>query len=94
MNLKENLNFIKNILKGSEKLNLILGMTILFIIIGLAFILLKKKEMERQVAFIKENVEGTGNDLRRKRVIWWIGSTIVWGIVSMFLVILCFYYYE
>lgn len=82
-----------DLMKESEKLTLLLDMTIIFIIIGLALILLKKKEMERQVAFVKENVEDVGNDLRAKRVIWWIGGTTVWGIVSIFLVILCFNQY-
>ena len=49
-----------------------------------------KKGMESKVAFIKENLEDEENSSKAKSVIWWIWSTVSWGIVSMFLVGWCF----
>ncbi|TGN30527.1 hypothetical protein [Lysinibacillus sp. S2017] len=68
-------------------MDLLLWITIGFIIIGLVVLTSMKKGMESKVAFIKENMEDEGNSSKAKSVIWWIWSTVAWGIVSMFLVV-------
>ena len=79
--------------KGSVKVDLLLWITIGFIIIGLVVLISMKKGMESKVAFIKANMEDEGNSSKAKSVIWWIWSTVAWGIVSMFLVVRCFQNY-
>ena len=71
-------------------MDLLLWITIGFIIIGLVVLTSMKKGMESKVAFIKENVEDEGNPSKAKSVIWWIWGTVAWGLVSMFLVGWCF----
>lgn len=74
-------------------MNLLLWITISFITIGFAILISMKKVMENKVIFIKENKEDTGNPLRAKRIIWWIGSATAWGMISIFLAVLCFEQY-
>ncbi|AVK84263.1 hypothetical protein C3943_12125 [Lysinibacillus sp. B2A1] len=74
-------------------MDLLLWITIGFIIIGFVVLTSMKKGMESKVAFIKANMEDGGNSSKAKSVIWWIWSTTAWGIVSMFLVVWCFHYH-
>ncbi|MEF7494411.1 MULTISPECIES: hypothetical protein [Lysinibacillus] len=70
-------------------MDLLLWITIGFIIIGFIVLTSMKKGMESKVAFINEE-----NSFKAKSVIWWIWSSTAWGIVSMFLVIWCFHHYR
>ena len=71
-------------------MDLLLWITIGFIIIGFVVIISMKKSMESKVAFIKANREDEGNSSKAKAVIWWICGVTAWGIVSMDLVVRCF----
>lgn len=65
--------------------------TVGFIVIGFLVIASMKKSMERKVALLIENEESmTSKQISNKPVIWWIVGAIVWGLVSMFLVIRSF----
>lgn len=72
-------------------MDLLLWITIGFIIIGFVVLTSMKKGMESKVAFIKVYREDEENSLKAKSVIWWIWSTTAWGIVSIFLVVWCFH---
>ncbi|MET4563579.1 Na+/proline symporter [Lysinibacillus parviboronicapiens] len=72
-------------------MDLLLWITIGFIIIGFVVLTSMKKGMESKVAFIKANMEEEENSSKAKSVIWWIWSTTAWGIVSIFLVVWCFH---
>ena len=76
--------------KGSVKVDLLLWITIGFVAIGFVVVFSMKKGMESKVVFIKENIEDEENPAKAKSVIWWIRGTVAWGLVSMFLVGLCF----
>lgn len=67
-------------------MDLLLWITIGFIIIGFVVLISMKKGMECKVAFIKANMEDEENSSKAKSVIWWIVSTTAWGIVSMILI--------
>ena len=71
-------------------MDLLLWITIGFIIIWFIVILAMKKSMESKVAFIKANIEDEGNSGKAQSVIWWIWSTTAWGMVSIFLIVWCF----
>ncbi|MER2192915.1 MAG: hypothetical protein ABS951_18330 [Solibacillus sp.] len=72
-------------------MDLLLWITIGFIIIGFVVLISMKKSMESKVAFIKANTEeDEGNSSKAKAVIWWIYGATAWGIVSMYLVGRCF----
>ena len=71
-------------------MDLLLWITIGFIIIGFVVLASMKKSMESKVAFIKANPEDEGNSSKAKAVIWWIYGATAWGIVSMALVVRCF----
>ena len=72
-------------------MDLLLWITIGFIIIGFVVLTSMKKGMESKVAFIKANEEDEGNSSTAASVIWWIWSITAWGIVSIFLVVWCFH---
>ena len=74
-------------------MDLLLWITIGFIIIGFVVLASMKKGIEYKVAFIKANMEDEENSSKSKSVIWWIVSSTAWGIVSMFLVVCCFNHY-
>ena len=71
-------------------MDLLLWITIGFVMIGFVVVFSMKKGMESKVAYIKANVEDEGNPSKAKSVIWWIWGTVAWGLVSMFLVGWCF----
>jgi Na+/proline symporter len=72
-------------------LDLLLWITIVFIIIGFAVLTSMKKGMESKLAFITANMEDEENSSKAKSIVWWIVSATAWGIVSMFLIIWCFH---
>ncbi|KOS60465.1 hypothetical protein FJQ98_13175 [Lysinibacillus agricola] len=72
-------------------MDLLLWITIGFIIIGFVVLTSIKKGMESKVAFIKANMEDEENSSKAKSIIWWMWSTAAWGIVSIFLVVWCFH---
>ncbi|RYL97009.1 hypothetical protein EWH99_13590 [Sporolactobacillus sp. THM7-7] len=74
-------------------MDLLLWITIGFIIIGFAVLVSMKKGMESKLAFIKANMEDEESSTKAKSIIWWIVSTAAWGIVSIFLVVWCFHNY-
>lgn len=74
-------------------MDLLLWITISFIVIGFVVIFSMKKRMESRVAFLKSNTESEGDFSKANPVIWWIWGTVAWGIVSMFLVVRCFQNY-
>lgn len=45
-----------------------------------------EKNMESKLAIIKRNKEGS-----TKPIIWWIVGTVAWGVVSMNLIVWCFF---
>ena len=53
-------------------MDLLLWITIGFIIIGFVVLVSMKKGMESKVAFIKANMEDEENSSKAKSVIWWI----------------------
>lgn len=72
-------------------MDLLLWITIAFIIIGIVVLTSMKKEMESKVEYIKANMDDAENLSKAKSVIWWIWSTAAWGIVSIFLIVWCFH---
>jgi Na+/proline symporter len=72
-------------------LDLLLWITIVFIIIGFAVLTSMKKGMESKLAFITANMEDVENPSKAKSIVWWIVSATAWGIVSMFLIVWCFH---
>ena len=74
-------------------MDLLLWVTIGFIIIGFVVLASMKKGMESKVAFIKANMEEEENSSKVRSVVWWIWSTTAWGIVSLFLVVWCVHHY-
>lgn len=74
-------------------MNLLLWITIGFIIIGFAVLNSMKKGAEGKLAFITANMKDEESSTKAKFIIWWIVSTTGWGIVSMFLIVWCFHYY-
>jgi RsiW-degrading membrane proteinase PrsW (M82 family) len=72
-------------------MDLLLWITVGFIVIGFVVLVSMKKSMERKVALIKENEESMeSKQISNKPVIWWIVGATVWGLVSMFLIVRSF----
>lgn len=74
-------------------MDLLLWITIGFIIIGFVVLTSMKKGMENKIALIKANMEDEENSSKANSVIWWIWSTTAWGMVSIFLIVWCFHNY-
>ncbi|KMJ60343.1 hypothetical protein AB685_05885 [Bacillus sp. LL01] len=72
-------------------MDLLLWITIGFIIIGLVVLTSMKKSMESKLAFIKANTEDEESSKKAKSIIWWIASATAWGIVSITLIIWSFH---
>ena len=70
-------------------MDLLLWITISFIVIGFVLIFSMKKRTESKVAFLTSNMESEGDFSKANSVIWWIWGTVAWAIVSMFLVVRC-----
>ncbi len=69
-------------------MDLLLWITVGFIIIGFVVLASMKKNMESKLAFIKRNMESKKSST--KSIVWWIVGTAAWGIVSMNLIVLWF----
>ncbi|WP_416150163.1 hypothetical protein ACM26V_04005 [Salipaludibacillus sp. HK11] len=72
-------------------MDLLLWITIGFVITGFVALVSMKRGMERKVAFIKANTESEESSTKARFVIRWIVSTTAWGIVSMILVVWWFH---
>lgn len=74
-------------------MDLLLWITIGFIIIGFVVFTSMKKGMENKLAFITANREDGENSTNAKSIMWWIVSTTAWGIVSMILIVWWFHHH-
>ncbi|KGX88762.1 hypothetical protein N781_09595 [Pontibacillus halophilus JSM 076056 = DSM 19796] len=74
-------------------MGLLLWITIGFIATGFVVLIRTRKGVENKVAYIKANMEGEESLNKANSIIWWIGCTTAWGLVSMFLVVWCFHSY-
>ncbi len=72
-------------------MDLLLWITIGFIIIGFVVLISMKKGMESKLAFITANMEDEESSTKAKSIILWIVSTTAWGIVSMILIVWWFH---
>lgn len=72
-------------------MDVLLWVTMSFIVIGFTVLFFMKKGMEIKLAHIQKNSEDEDNAKKGKALIWWIRGAVVWGIVSMFLIVLNFY---
>ena len=72
-------------------MDLLLWITIGFIIMGFVVLTSMKKGMQSKLAFITANMEGEESSKKAKSIIWWIVSTTAWGIVSMILIVWWFH---
>jgi len=71
--------------------DLLLWITIGFIMIGFVILASMKKGMESKLAFITANMEDEESSKKAKSIIWWIVSATALGIVSMILIVWWFY---
>ena len=69
-------------------MDLLLWITVGFIVIGFVVLVSMKKSMDGKVALIIGNEES--KQISNKPVIWWIVGATVWGLVSMFLIVRSF----
>ena len=72
-------------------MDLLLVITIGFIITGFIVLISMKTSMENKLAYITANSEDDKSSVKAKSIIWWITSATVWGIVSMFLIVWYFH---
>ncbi|KPL57749.1 hypothetical protein [Rossellomorea vietnamensis] len=72
-------------------MDLLLWITIGFILIGFIALTSMKSSMENKLAYIKANSEAEDSSTKAKSIIWWIVSATAWGIVSMFFIVWCFH---
>ncbi|MFI8715962.1 hypothetical protein QIH01_14645 [Brevibacillus brevis] len=72
-------------------MDLLLWITIGFMIIGFVVLVSMKKGMESKLAFIKANMESEESSRKTKSIVWWIVSAVAWGIVSMILIVWWFH---
>lgn len=72
-------------------MDLLLWITIGFIIIGFIVLISMKTSMENKLVYITANSEDDESLVKAKSIIWWIASATVWGIVSMILIVWYFY---
>lgn len=76
-------------------MDLLLWLTVGFIVIGFVVLVSLKKGMEAKVNLIVENEKSLqGNQISSKPIIWWIIGAIGWGIVSMGLMVWLFSTYS
>lgn len=72
----------------------LLWITVGFIVIGFLVLVSMKRSMERKLALIKENEESMESEQNSpKPIIRWIWGAVLWGIVSMFLIVWSFSVY-
>ncbi len=78
--------------EGGSKVDLLLWITIGFIIVGFVVLISMKKGMESKLAFITANMENEENSTKATSIICWIVGTTAWGIVSMILIVWWFHH--
>ena len=72
-------------------MDFLLWITVSFIVGGFVILMSMKKSMEKKVALILENEESMeSKQASSKPVIWWIVGAMIWGLVSMFLIVQSF----
>jgi hypothetical protein len=71
--------------------DIVLSITIGFILIGFVVLTSMKKGMESKLAYITAKMEDDVSSTKAKSIIWWIVSTTAWGIVSMILIVWWFH---
>lgn len=72
-------------------MNLLLWITVGFIVVGFIVLISMKKGMEERVALAIANEDSLeGKQISPKPVIWWIWGAVLWGIVSIFLIVWSF----
>ncbi|WP_153732795.1 hypothetical protein [Sporosarcina obsidiansis] len=72
-------------------MDLLLWITISFIVIGFVVLVSLKKGMERKVALLIENEKSLeSKQISAKPIVLWIRGAVVWGLVSMFLLVWSF----
>ena len=64
---------------------------VFFILIGLIVLLALKKNMENSLAFVKAHPDSDGAAIKQKAIIRWIVGVVLWGVVSIFLVVWFFH---
>lgn len=75
-------------------MNLLLWITVGFIVAGFFVLISLKKNMEERVALAIENKDFMeGKQKSPKPVVWWIWGSVLWGIVSIFLIVWSFSVY-
>lgn len=72
-------------------MDLLVWITIGFIISGFVALVSKKKTMENELVFIKANMESEESLIKTKSLVWWIVITGAWGIVSIILIVWSFH---
>ncbi|GEK91218.1 hypothetical protein [Alkalibacterium kapii] len=73
-------------------MDLLLWVTISFIVIGFLVLFFMKKGMEIKLAHIQKKSEDEENKKKERSIIWWIRGAVIWAIMSMLLIVLNFYY--
>lgn len=72
-------------------MNLLIWITIGFIVIGFFILVSMKKSMEMKVSLIIENENNIeSKQISNKPIIWWIVGATIWGLISIFLVVQSF----
>lgn len=75
-------------------MDLLLWITVGFIVIGFGVLVSMKKSVEMKVAFMIENKESMERQqISPNPVVWWIAGATVWGIVSICLIVWSFSIY-
>ncbi|WP_153722142.1 hypothetical protein [Sporosarcina cascadiensis] len=75
-------------------MKLLLWITVGFIAVGFLALNSMKKSMEERVAIAIQNKDSMeGKQISTKPVVWWIYGAVLWGIVSIFLIIWSFSIY-
>ncbi len=75
-------------------MNLLSWITIGFIVVGFIALISMKKSMEERVALAIENKGGIDDrQVSPKPVIWWIWGAVLWGMISIFLIVWSFSVY-
>lgn len=75
-------------------MNLLLWVTVVFIVVGFIALTSMKKSMENRVALAIESGDSMeGKQISTKPVVWWIVGATVWGLVSILLVVWSFSIY-
>lgn len=68
--------------------------TVGFIAVGLVILFSMKRSMERKLALIIESEQRVNHEeISNQPIIWWIWGAVIWGIISIFLIVWSFSVY-